>query len=171
MSDAPRNSEFDRSDHRMLASRAGFRLAVRQAFERAAVVGCRELFISDTDFADWPLGEPEVIDSLTGWAFAHRKFTVLAGSYDDLPRRHPRWVAWRRQWAHVVTCRQVGAADSREVPSLLLAPGLVTVRLFDATHYRASVSTDVGDAVRAQEHLDALLQQSSEAFPASVLGL
>jgi len=112
-----------------------------------------------------------VVDSLSRWALPHRRLTVLAQHYDEVTRRHPRWVAWRRQWAHVVTCRALEAAEPGQVPGLLLAPGLVTVRLLDPAHHRASVSTRRDDALRAGEHLDALLQQSSEAFPASVLGL
>jgi hypothetical protein len=64
--------------HRMLLSRGEFHQALRQTFERAANVGCRELFISDPDFSDWPLSEPAVIDSLTRWALPHRRLTVLA---------------------------------------------------------------------------------------------
>jgi hypothetical protein len=159
------------STHRMLLSRGEFHDALRQALEQAASDGCRELFISDPDFSDWPLSEPAVVDSLTRWALPHRRLTVLAQNYDEMPRRHPRWVVWRRRWDHVVTCRALESPEVGAVPSLLLAPGLATVRLFDPVHYRASVSTHADDALRAREHLDALLQQSSDAFSASVLGL
>lgn len=157
--------------HRMLTTRSEYLDALRAAFERVATEGCREVFLSDVDFAEWPLGEIAVIDQLTRWAMSHRKLTVLAGHYDEIVRRHPRWVAWRRQWSHVVECRAADDLEPGAIPSMLLAPGVVTVRLFDAEHYRASVSTEVADAVRAREHLDAVLQRSCEAFPASTLGL
>lgn len=165
------NDDAPLPDHRMLLSRSEFHDALRQGFEQAASQGCRELFLSDPDFSDWPLGETAVVDNLTRWAMSHRRLTVLARTYDELPRRHPRWVAWRRQWDHVITCRALDAGDDLPVPSLLLAPGLLTLRLFDPVHYRASVSTRADDALRAREHLDALLQQSVDAFSASVLGL
>jgi hypothetical protein len=157
--------------HRMLSSRSEFHDALRDALELAATQGCRELIISDATFADWPLGERGVVDALTRWAYAHRRLTVLAHNYDDVPRRHPRWVAWRRQWDHVISCRALPEAQPEQIPGLLIATGLVTVRVFDAVHYRASVSTDHADEVRARELIDALLQQSNEAFPASALGL
>ncbi len=157
--------------HRLLHSRSDFREALREGLARAAVVGCRELFLCDVDFSDWPLGEIAVVESLSRWALAHRRLTLLAQSFDDVQRRHPRFAAWRRQWSHVVTCRAFEDAEPGQMPSVLLAPGLVTVRLFDARAYRASVSTDPADALRAKELLDALLQHSVEAFPASTLGL
>lgn len=161
----------DETSHRMLSSRSEFHEALRDAFAQAADIGCRELFISDVDFSDWPLGEISVVDSLTRWAMSHRRLTVLAQSYDDVQRRHPRWVTWRRQWSHVVTCRSLDDLEPGKMPTMLLAPGLVTVRLFDAEHYRASTSSVPADAIRAKEALDALLQQSVDAFPASTLGL
>lgn len=156
---------------RMLSTRGEFREALRDGFAQAAAAGCRELFISDVNFSDWPLSEIEVVESLSRWAYAHRKLTVLAQNFDDVQRRHPRWVTWRRRWAHAVSCKSFSEVEPGKMPSMLLAPGLVTVRLFDADTYRASVSGEVDDAVRARELLDALLQQSVDAFPATTLGL
>ena len=157
--------------HRMLSSRGEFHDALRAAFAQAASLGCREIWLCDNDFSDWPLGEVAVVEHLTRWAMSHRKLTVLARHYDDVVTRHPRWVAFRRQWSHVVECRSLEEAELGAIPSMFLAPGVVTVRLFDAENYRASVSSEVADAVRAKEALDAVLQRSSEAFPASTLGL
>lgn len=157
--------------HRMLSSRGEFHDALRAAFAQAAAQGCREIWLSDPDFSDWPLGEIAVVEHLTQWAMSHRKLTVLAQHYDDVVKRHPRWVTFRRQWSHVVECRALEEAEPGAIPSMFLAPGLVTVRLFDAENYRASVSSEVADAVRAKDHLDAVLQRSTEAFPASTLGL
>ncbi len=155
----------------LFESRHDFQETVRRAFAHVADVGCRELFISDTNFADWPLGESAVIQSLTRWAFAHRKLTVLAQSFDDFHQRHPRWVMWRRQWAHVVECRAFADGEPGDVPSALLAPGVVSVRLIEPLRYRGSVSFEAADALRVREGLDDVLQRSEEAFPASTLGL
>jgi len=157
--------------HRMLSSRSEFHEALRTAFDRVAAQGCREIWLCDPDFADWPLGEIAVVDSLTRWASSHRKLVVLAQHYDEIVRKHPRWVNWRRQWSHVVECRSFEEVESGAMPSMFLAPGVVTVRLFDPENYRASVSTEVADAVRAKEALDVVLQRSSEAFAATTLGL
>jgi hypothetical protein len=161
--------------HRIITSRSDFLQALREGFALAAAQGCRELLLSDPDFADWPLGELEVLDHLTRWAFAHRKLTMLGGHFDEVSRRHARFAAWRRQWSHIVECRSPDSDDERDMPTVLLAPGLLTLKLLNRAQslaqYRASWSTDEGDAVRTREHLDALLQRSVEAFPATTLGL
>ncbi len=160
----------DASPHRIVTTRSDFQEVLREGFRLAQAAGCREVFISDIDFADWPLGERAVLDTLTQWAYAHRKFTMLARHYDEVVKRHPRWVAWRRQWAHVVECRALedGVIDC---PSLLLAPGAVVIRLLDRDNHRASVSFERGDERREREAIDACLQRSVESFPASTLGL
>ena len=156
---------------RIITSRSDFHDALRQAFAQAADAGCREIFISDASFADWPLSERAVIESLTRWAYAHRKLTVLAQHFGEFPRRHARWTDWRRHWSHVVECRSFSEAERGQVPSLFIAPEVVTVRLLDADHYRASVSFDEADGLRARDALDAVLQRSEEAFPVTSLGL
>ncbi len=156
---------------RIITSRNEFHDALRQSFARVADQGCREVFIADPTFADWPLGERAVIESLTRWAYAHRKLTLLAQNFDEFTRRHPRWVEWRRQWTHVVECRALADDDAGKLTGLFLAPGLVTLRVLDAEHYRASLSFDPADAIRVRDNLDALLQRSEEAFPATNLGL
>ncbi|MBC7956727.1 MAG: hypothetical protein H7Y33_12775 [Cytophagales bacterium] len=156
---------------RIITSRSEFHDALRDAFALAADQGCREVFIADPNFADWPLGDRAVIESLTRWAYAHRKLTVLAQTFDEFPRRHTRWVTWRRQWAHVVECRAIAEADAGQLQGLFLAPSLVTLRVLDPEHYRASLSFDPADAIRVRDNLDALLQRSEEAFPATNLGL
>ena len=161
----------DRPPPRIITSRSEFHDALRQSFDLVANEGCREVFIADPTFADWPLGERAVIESLTRWAYAHRKLTVLAQNFDEFTRRHPRWVEWRRQWAHVVECRALADDDAGKLAGLFLAPGLVTLRVLDAEHYRASLSFDPADAIRVRDNLDALLQRSEEAFPATNLGL
>ena len=157
--------------HRMIHTRGEYLDALRAAFAQVAQAGGREVFLCDPDFAEWPLGEIAVVEHLTAWALAHRKLTVLASHYDEVVRRHPRWVTWRRQWSHVVDCRAAEDVEQGAMPTMFLAPGVVTVRLFDAENHRASVSTEAADAVRAREALDVVLQRSSPAFASTTLGL
>ncbi len=158
-------------EHTLIRSRSEFHAAVRTAFAEAAAQGCREIWLSDIDYADWPLDEPALIDSLTGWAKPYRKLTVLAQHFDEFGRRHARWVAWRRHWSHVVECRANVELEVGKIPTLLLAPGLVTVRLVDPLRYRGSVSRAASDAIHGRELIDAVLQRSEEAFPVTSLGL
>lgn len=152
-------------------SRTAFHDALRAAFAEAASTGCREIWIVDDDFSDWPLNERAVVEHLTQWASAHRRFTAIARTFDEVARRHARWVEWRRQWSHVVQCRTNNELEAGQMPTLLLAPGLTSVRLFDAAHFRGVATDETPDAVRWREDVDAVLQRSEEAFPATTLGL
>lgn len=157
--------------HRLIGTRLEFHDALRDAFAEVARVGCRELWLADEDFGDWPLGEAAVVDQLTQWAHSHRRLTVVARHFDEVVRRHARWVEWRRQWSHVVECRAFEDAEAGEIPTLLLATGLVSVRLFDPVHHRGALSHDPADSIRYRELIDAVSQRSVAAFPATTLGL
>ena len=159
------------SKYKLILTRVEFHDALTAAFAEIAATGCREIFISDSDFADWPLSEATVLAHLTQWAQQHRKLTVLAQSFDEFARHHGRWVEWRRQWSHTVECRANLELEAAELPTMLLAPGLVVVRLVDPIRYRGSVSHEAADLVLSREALDAVLQRSDEAFPVTTLGL
>ncbi|TXC65837.1 hypothetical protein FSC37_06845 [Piscinibacter aquaticus] len=90
----------DQPTRAMIESRTDFQNAVRGALAEAALVGCREIWLVDDDYADWPLGERAVVDDLTHWASMHRSFTVVARSFDHLARHQARWVTRRRQFSH-----------------------------------------------------------------------
>ena len=89
----------------LITSRAEFHGALRRAFEALRQQGAREVWLCDEDFADWPLGERAIVELLTQWAGSSRKLTLIARNFDEVARRHPRWVAWRRDWSHIVSCR------------------------------------------------------------------
>ncbi|MFT3666022.1 hypothetical protein [Piscinibacter sp.] len=154
----------------MIESRGDFQNAVRGALAEAALVGCREIWLVDDDFAEWPLGEKAVVDDLTHWAAAHRSFTIVARSFDALARQ-ARWVTWRRQFSHVVHCRANNELEAGQMPSILLVPGLLSVRLHDRVHYRGVATRDKADELQWREAIDAVLQRAAEAFPATTLGL
>lgn len=155
----------------LIASRGDFHMALREAFAEAASVGCRELWLCDVDFADWPLGERAVVEHLAQWAMSQRQFTLLAQNFDGIGRRHPRWVEWRRTWAHVVHCRTNTELEAGQMPAILLAPGLLSVRLSDPVHHRGQRSHAPAEGLRCKEMIDAVLQRSEEAFPATTTGL
>ena len=160
-----------RSLHRALATRPEFHDALREAFAEMAEAGCREAWMLDEDFADWPLNERALVDTLTRWAAPHRKLVVVARHYDEVVRRHPRWVDWRRQWSHVVECRAFDEPPPRPLPTLLLADERVAVHLVDPSRHRGALSREPADLLRHRECIDAVLQRSVESFGASVLGL
>lgn len=155
----------------LITSRSEFHAALRSALAEAASVGCRELWLCDADFADWPLGERAVVDSLAQWAGSHRSLTLIARSFDEVARRHARWIEWRRQWSHVVHCRANAELEAGQMPSVLLAAGLSCVYLVDPVHHRGRFSHDAADGIRCREMIDAVLQRSEEAFPVTTTGL
>lgn len=160
-------SEF----HGLITSLAEFQEALHRAFAEAAAVGCRELWLCDTNFAGWPLGERVVVEHLIQWAGSQRRLTVLATTFDEVVRRHARWVEWRRQWSHVVHCRTRSDLETGRMPSLLLAPGLISVRLYGGVPSRGRWSRDASDEASCRELIDAVLQRSEDAYPVTVTGL
>lgn len=159
------------SESTLITSRSEFHAALRSALAEAAAQGCREIWLCDNDFSDWPIGERAVVESFAQWAGSHRRLTLLARSFDEVTRRHPRWVEWRRQWSHIVQCRSNNELEAGQMPSLLLATGLSSLHLVDPVNYRGRLSHDAADAVRCRELIDAVLQRSEEAFPATTTGL
>ena len=155
----------------MITSRSEFHDTLRSAFAEVAGAGCRELWLSDPSFADWPLGERVVVESLTQWVQSQCRITLLADTFDEVTRRHPRWVAWRRHWAHVVHCCTKSERVPGPVPTLFLASGLFSLNMADSMRFRGRLSRDAPDMILDRETLDAVLQHSEAAFPATTTGL
>lgn len=162
----------DGPTHRVFTTRSDFVDALRFGLAIAARDGSREVWLADPDFADWPLDEREVLDALTRWALPHRRLTMLANGFDEVARRFPRFVEWRRQWSHVIDCRRPeDDAPPLQMPTVLLLPERFVVRLFDREQWRGSVSRDAADALRCRELVDAISQRCADAFPPTTLGL
>ncbi|MCZ8257570.1 MAG: hypothetical protein O9327_18140 [Polaromonas sp.] len=143
---------------------------IRQAFSAAAVQGWREIIVCDPDFGDWPLGERAVVQALNDWSRTGRKFTMLAKNYDEVLRRHARFVTWRRTWAHIVECRANASAPADDMPSALLGPQWVFERL-DLQRCTGVAGSEVARRVALRERLNERMLKSSPAFPATTLGL
>ena len=154
-----------------IGSRAEFLDAVRTAFTQAEEHGAGEIVLVDPNFADWPLNERAVVDSLSRWIDSSRQLVVVAHSFDELARRQLRFVEWRRQWAHVVQCRNDPDLEADQIPTLLLVSGHACVRVLDRVRWCGTVSKRPVDLTECREIVDALLQRSVEAFPVTTLGL
>lgn len=150
--------------------RETFRGLLRQALAEAASRGWRELVLADADFSDWPLGERAVVDALTAWALSGQRLTLLARHYDAVLRQHPRFVIWRRQWAHKIDARALPATNPSEIPSALWTPGWVLLRL-DVLRSGGFCSAETQRRQHLREALDDWLARSSVAFPTDTLGL
>jgi hypothetical protein len=156
----------------VIDTREGFRQALLESLDQCGRDGIAHLWLCDPDFSEWPLGQPAVVESLTRWASSRRRLTLVAGRYDHLATRCPRWVAWRRQWSHIVQCLQVLEEHALQVPSLLYGSPSVALRMHDLDrHPRGRRYRSVADIVSCGELVDAISQRAEESFPSTTLGL
>ena len=149
---------------------AEFAELVRAAFAAAAAQGWREIIICDSTFETWPLGERAVAQSLQDWSKSGRKLTMLAKNYNQVVRKHARFVSWRRTWAHLVECRANPALSDNDMPSALWSPVWVFQTL-DRTRCTGVCGSEPARKVALKERLDECLRLSSPSFAATTLGL
>lgn len=152
------------------SGRKEFQDRVFQTLQAAAMAGWREIIVCDAGFTDWPLGERLPISLLQAWSRSGRKFTMIARNYDELIRRHHRFVSWRRQWAHIIDCRACPSADATELPSVIWSPNWVLQRL-DPVRSVGICSTEPARILGLKEALDDWYSKSSPGFAATTLGL
>ena len=156
----------------LIASRADFNAAVLWGVQAAVARPARVLWCVDHDFAEWPLGDPILLEALTRWLrWPQRRLVLLASSYADMPTRHPRFVRWRADWSHAVEAWAPPEELAAGLPCLLVDDGPVLVQLLDAQRWRGRATCSVRDAQVWRQRLDAVLQRSSPAFPLRQLGL
>ena len=150
--------------------RVEFAELVRRSFAMAAEQGWREIMVCDATFEDWPLGERSVAQSLNDWAGTGRKLTMLAQNYDQVVRRHARFVTWRRTWSHIIECRSSGSMSANDLPSALWSPVWVFERL-DMARSTGVAGSEAARRLALRERLAEKLQRSSPAFAATTLGI
>jgi len=152
-------------------TRAAWLGAVDWALEAALARGARQVWLVDPDFTGWPLGEPAFIARLQTFVRQpQRQLVLLARDFGEVPRRHPRFVAWRRDWAHAVTAWAVPEGGP-SLPGLVVDDGPVCLHRWSRQPLRARALLDMEEAARWREQLDVLLQQCEPAFPVQTLGL
>lgn len=150
--------------------REDFGVIVRNALSAAAQQGWKEIVFSDSDFADWPLGERASIEALQAWSASGRRFVLLAQRFDVIERGHARFIPWRRMWDHIIECRATGKAVGSEVPSAIWTPTWFAHRI-DPERSRGVCGVDARARRELREAIDACWRLGRPAFPASTLGL
>ena len=153
-----------------LSGRQLFADLVRHAFATAAQEGWQRIVLCDTDFADWPLGEREVVASLNAWSTRGRSLHLLAREYGVLRQMHPRFVQWRVTWSHLVEAQSCANASTDDLPSVLWSPAWTLQRL-DTRRSTLVASRSAERRVALQEQIQQWWHKSTPSFPASTLGL
>ncbi len=125
----------------------------------------------DTDFADWPLDDPTVLDALVRWARPPGRLLRLVGlDFDVAARRHPRFAAWRRDWSHRFEAGRPIESERADLPGILLA-GSQGFELLDRERWRGRWVRGAADLRALAETCDAIAQRCEGAWPATTLGL
>ncbi len=144
--------------------------AIRAAVEQASRQGWREWWWSDADFADWPLGEPGVVDALNRWAQGGRHLRLLARDFQAVHRLHPRFVRWRTTWDHLVEARVGATLSEQDLPSCCWTP-VWTCQRIDRVRGVLLCSDDPAARSGLQLSLREAWGRATPGFGASVLGL
>lgn len=152
-------------------SRVSFEAAFVAALDEAAQANANRLLLSDSDFTAWPLGRPDVVAAFGRWVRSQGRLTLLAADFSGLAVRAPRWMAWRRQWSHVVQCLAVHEELAGSVPTLLFMPRRLALQLHDREHWRGSVTRQPLELAHCADLIDALSQRADESLPVTTLGL
>jgi hypothetical protein len=153
-------------------TQAAFGAALLWGFETAIARGVRQISCVDADFAVWPLSDTALLQGLAGWLRQpQRRLVLLAAGYDAMPRRHARFGAWRRDWAHAIQAWQAPLELAADLPTVLLADTVLSVELLDGVHWRGVASQDARAARVLRERVDGVLQRSEPAYKVYTLGL
>ena len=150
--------------------RETFRDHLRAGLKAAAEQGWPELLLCDADFQGWPLGERDVVEALQTWVLVGGRCTLLAKTYDEVPRQHARFVEWRRLWSHRIDARVCREADALDLPSALWSPVWALQRL-DPQRSNGLCGDDPAFRVALRQQIDGWLVRSTPGFPAYTLGL
>lgn len=150
--------------------RDAFQQLIRDALAAAAREGWRELILCDANFEEWPLGERAVAQSLQDWSQSGRKCILLARKWDDVIRRHARFVTWRKTWSHIIDARACPSADPLDLPSAIWSPAWVMERR-DLERSVGYCGPEADRRLALRESLNEWLARSSPSFPAVTLGL
>ncbi len=153
-------------------SSEAFAEAIRWGMSAAVSDGTRSITCVDPSFELWPLNEVALLETLTAWLrLPQRRLVLLAASYDEVPRRHARFTAWRRDWAHAIQALQCPEEFAAELPTLLIDDRRTCVHLIDPVQWRGRAERDPRARLLWQERVDVVLQRSEPAFAVTTLGL
>jgi hypothetical protein len=162
MTSADPDRPHDALPEEPIDGRVALRAALQRWLDEAAQTRARELWCCDSDLSFWPVGERAWIEALGRWVGPGRRLTVLLADDAPLQRLHPRWVAWRRTWGHLVEVWVVEPELAGGLCGWALSPGRCGVEILDPAIGRARW---VRDPVALQTALHLLQVWKERAQP------
>jgi hypothetical protein len=157
---------------RTIDSRGDFVAALHELSQLALQQGTPRMLWADDRFAEWPLDDAVLLETLSAWLKPpQRRLVLLANDFVEVQRWRPRFVAWYRLWSHAVTAYSPAEDAPAALPSLAWAEGSAMVHLSDPERWRGWIGTDAATLRQWRDRIDAVLQRSVPAFPATTLGL
>lgn len=155
-----------------LRSPADFERGCLWALEHALQSRSRCMTWIDTDFSAWPLDHAQLIETLGAWLrLPQRRLVLIARDYAPLQRRHPRFVAWRRNWSHAIEAWSPSEGVDLQLPTLLIDDHRLCLQVFDVAQGRGRITLDESAVRQWSDEIDALLQRCEAAFAVHHLGL
>lgn len=152
-------------------SPAALRRAMQRLADEALATRARRLVLVDADLLAWPLDDGDFLEALTRWIrLPERRLVLLAERYAALALQRPRFVAWRRIWAHAIVALQA-ADEAMVLPAAALLDRRLALRIIDPPRSRGWLDADGRRAQALADEIDALTQRCETSFPASTLGL
>jgi hypothetical protein len=157
----------------VIAGPEDFAPAVGWAIRTAITEGARTITAVDIAFGEnWPWDDAALRAALAGWLrLPQRRLVLLAAHYDEVPRTHPQFVQWRRDWAHAIAPFVAPEELAHMLPTAVFDDRRVSVVRLDAVQGRGRASLEPRTRLLWHEKVDALLQRSSPGFPVTTLGL
>jgi hypothetical protein len=154
-----------------ITSRSEFVHALKWTFKEAVDRGARTITWVAPGFAAWPLDESDWMDLCAAWLrLPGRRLQLISSGFDAVPREHPRFTRWRRDWSHAIDA-WAPEAQLRELPTWFLCDRALSLQLHDDVHWRGRVSDDAALSRQLHEQIDDTLQRCERAFPVQTLGL
>ena len=147
------------------------RVAWRHAIRTLLAQPSGSISMYSPDYADWGLGDADLIAGLDTWAAGRSQLSVrmLGQRFDGLQREDPRFVQWRTRFAHVIACHAL-PEESADLQECLLLPeiGLLVI---PSEKSRLAIYCS-GARLRAAAHaFDQAWEHSAPTFSAYTVGL
>lgn len=152
---------------------AAFAQAVLRLLGLAAQSGA-PLTLVDADFARWPLGDAQALQTWRDWLTRHpgSQGRMLARDWPAVARKHGSWVRWHTPWGHRLQALAMAPEDAPQWPgTLMVAAGIGALHCTEESGQKVFWTTDRVQCRAWLATVDVILQRSTVVAPHSTFGL